>query len=249
MIVKKSIPGFSSLSGRKIIFPALLAVFMALPQINFAQQRYTGVEVKLSGGGLVYQGGRKSQRGIRVTTSGISLPDLNAILSSSTTTKAKATTQKNTQTTAVAANQVTASTDQGRPRFGYGSGPVQPPQADPLVPIDPGYDDVQPANPAPTDKGSSRNVTPQPGVIIQEPGLQIEHSTVIPFVHGYYPRTYVPRVPYICSPFDFHHQLHHHHGCRSRTFSTHSLFGGSLFSSRRYSSSCGIPRVSFRLSF
>ncbi|MDF1812876.1 MAG: hypothetical protein P1V20_11700 [Verrucomicrobiales bacterium] len=225
--MKTNNTGVLPLIGIRIFFAALISA-VAVPEFAAAQQRTSGVEVQF---GSVYQGGRKSKRGIVFTTSGVNLPNLNAILSPAPLPKDPPQQNQSTAATqqAQAANGTTTS-----PRFGYGSGPVQPPLVDPTVPVDPGYDDTQPvpqAQPAPV-----------------QPGIQFQQSTTIPFAHSYYPRTYVPSIPYIYSPFSGGHCYHHHrHSCG--TYSSFSSRLRSLTSSRSCLSGFGIPRVSFRFSF
>ncbi|MDF1754369.1 MAG: hypothetical protein P1U89_16415 [Verrucomicrobiales bacterium] len=225
MIVKANNPGFQ-ISFNPVRL-ALLALFMVfgIPEFSIAQTSNAKVEVQLSG--YVYQGGRKSKRGIQLTTSSVSLPDLNAILAPTPLPKTEPVPQK-AKTTPTA----------GNPRFGYGSGPVQPPLVDPRVPIDPGYDPV-PVEPQP----QPQNVVPS---VVSPPTVSIQHTTTIPFAHGYYPRTYTTRIPYIYQPYSYGHHHHYYggyHGCG--TYPSRAPLRGSLTSSRNYLSGFSSFRFSF----
>jgi hypothetical protein len=234
--VKAKRPGFFlSLAVTRLILPGLLAALL-VPEPVSAQ---TKVEVSVGGFDFVYQGGRKSSRGLKRTTSSICLPDLNAILAPTPVNPKPKVVQA---PVAKVKNPGPAPTPQTSktPRFGYGSGPVQPPLADPRIPIDPGYDPESVRAPS-TEKATK----PQPVVtdhIRTEPLVQIEQTTVVPFAHSYYPRSYVPSVPF----FYHHHHSYHHQGCG--VYRSRSPLRGSLTSSRNYLSGIRLPGFSLRFS-
>lgn len=204
----------------RLLLPGL-SVFFFLPDPASAQTSITPqVRVQLSDS--VYQGGRKrSSRGIRLTTSSVSLTDLNAILTSTPQPQTAQPVKK--QPVAKKQTSQAPRAAQSIPRFGYGSGPVAPPApADPRIPVDPGYQPIPPMNqPLPV---------PQSSTPVGQPSVQIQHTTTIPFAHGYYPRTYVPSIPFL---YPYGNQFHFGYpGCG--LFPSRAPLRGSLTSSRNY---------------
>jgi hypothetical protein len=225
-----------------LLVPAILIGWL-FQEPTQAQQ--PSIEIRVPG--FVFQSGKKSSRGFKLTTSDVTLPDLNAIMSPTPLPKQNPVSKPQPQPQPTTVTKASSNT----PRFGYGSGPVVPPPADPLVPIDPGYDDPQPTSPyaqpipnqpvAPVPPPVQSNQLPPVG----DPLLQLDATVTIPFAHNYYPRTYLPRVPYFygpsCAPY-------HHHHCDPFTSSSSPLRG--LFtSSRNYLSGCGNSSFYLRLGF
>jgi len=217
-----------------------------------AQAQLPSIEIRVPG--FVFQSGKKSSRGFKLTTSDVTLPDLNAIMAPTPLPKtvppsSQQSRQTQPQTTSTGSNQT--------PRFGYGSGPVVPPPADPLVPVDPGYDDpqtsTQPTTPTAPAPSYAANPAPAPAQANQvppvgDPLLQMDTRVTIPFAHNYYPRSYLPRIPYVIAP----HCIPHHHHHFSNPFScniSRAPLCGSLTSSRNYLSGCGNSSFSFFLNF
>ncbi len=218
-----------------------------------AQAQLPSIEIRVPG--FVFQTGKKSSRGFKFTTSDVTLPDLNAILAPTPLPKSAPSVSPQVPPTQP---NPTSTGSTHTPRFGYGSGPVVPPPADPLVPIDPGYDDqaaAQSTNPAPTTPAPNYPTAPaQPPAQtdqyppVGDPLLQLDTTVTIPFAHNYYPRSYLPRVPYFFAP----HYIPHHHHHFSSPFSCNSSqspLRGSLTSSRNYLSRCGNSSFSLRLNF
>jgi len=161
--------------------------------------------------GQVYQGTRR--KGLKQTSSQVTLPNLNEILSPAPAANPAPKITHVTQPRAVQPSpRKTSSAD---PKFGYGSGsetssePSGPTGFDATAPVDPGY---QP-QPRPT-AGDWQTIPPGTQINIRDSVIHVNTgnqglsqpqvlpaASAYPFAHNYYPRSYTCRIPYAYSAY------------------------------------------------